>query len=161
MNSEMTIYQPPVNKEIFLYCQALILGTLHRLWATLNRRSTHMPELDETLCCNQIDGSHYAGVHPVEIDHIHGSEGKGDAFDSNFYPTKEITRNRWLGIAKELLRGRDLPPVELVEVEGEYFAAMDITASQLRIAWVSCTLRLKSSICIWHIGLDNLCDNSD
>jgi len=121
MNSEMTIYQPPVNKEIFLYCQALILGTLHRLWATLNRRSTHMPELDETLCCNQIDGSHYAGVHPVEIDHIHGSEGKGDAFDSNLYPTKEITRSRWLEIAKELLHSRDLPPVNLVEVEGEYF----------------------------------------
>ncbi len=63
----------------------------------------------------------FGGVRPVEIDHIHGSEGKGDAFDRFYYPTKEITRSRWLGIAKELLHGRDLPPVELVEVEGKYF----------------------------------------
>jgi hypothetical protein len=121
MISEMNLNCPPLNKEISLYWQALFLGSLHRLWARLTSRPTHLLDMDETLCCKHIEGSHYAGVHPVEIDQINGTEGKGDAFDSGFYPTKEITRSRWLGIAKELLHGRDLPPVELVEVEGKYY----------------------------------------
>jgi hypothetical protein len=86
----------------------------------VNRRSAER-NLDETLCYNHFEASHYAGIHPVEIDQFHGSEGKDDAFDIYFYPIKQVTRNRWLGIAKQLLHGRDLPPVELVEVGGVYY----------------------------------------
>jgi hypothetical protein len=121
MIAELYPNRPPINKEFALYRKALFLGSLHRLWARLTGRPTHLRDLYETLCCNHIEASHYAGLHPVEIDQIHGSEGKGVAFDSNFYPIKEVTRCRWLGIAKELLHGRDLPPVELVEVGGEYY----------------------------------------
>ncbi|MGA2491137.1 MAG: hypothetical protein ABSF99_13300 [Anaerolineales bacterium] len=75
-------------------------------------------ELDVTLCCQQVQNSHYTGVHTVNIDCIKGTEGKADTFDAAFYPVKEITRSRWVSIAREKLNGQELPPVKLLDVDG-------------------------------------------
>jgi hypothetical protein len=38
-----------------------------------------------------------------------------------FYPTQERSRTRWMGIALEKLPGRDLPPVELIQIGDSYY----------------------------------------
>ena len=106
------------DQAVRLFWQATQSGWLQRLWARLTRRPTKLLELDVTLCCQPVQNIHYAGIHPVSIDCIKGTEGKSDAFDPAFYPIKEISRSRWVSVAREKLRGRELPPVEIVDVDG-------------------------------------------
>ncbi len=108
-------------QTIHLFWRMEINGWWHRLWAWVTHRTSHLLELDETLCCARVENSHYAGLHSVNINRIRGTEGKSDAFDAAFYPTKETTRSRWLSVAREKLLGHDLPPVELLDVDGIYY----------------------------------------
>jgi hypothetical protein len=110
--------QIPTEKAVRLFWQVSKSGWLQRLWARITHRPTKLLELDVTLCCQPVQNIHYAGIHPVNIDCIKGTEGKSDIFDTSFYPVKEITRSRWVSVAREVLRGHDLPPVELVDVDG-------------------------------------------
>jgi hypothetical protein len=104
-----------------LFWQATKSGWWQRLWGWITRRPRKLLELEMTLCCQPVQNIHYAGIHPVSIDRIKGSEGKADVFDTAFYPVKEITRSRWVSIAREKLRGRELPPVEIVDVDGVFY----------------------------------------
>lgn len=104
-----------------LFWHTVQRGWLYRLWARLTRRPEYLLDLDDTLCCTWVQNSHYEGRHPVEINLIRGTQGKGDDFDADFHPMREAIRNRWLNIAIERLCGNDLPPVDLVEVDGVYY----------------------------------------
>ena len=113
--------QIPPGHAVSLFWSVKFKGWLHRLWAWITRHPTHLLDLDETLKSGEIIGSHYAGLKPVEIDEIHGTQGKGDVFDDSFYPKRDITRSRWLSIAKAKLYGKELPPVDLIFVDGVYY----------------------------------------
>jgi hypothetical protein len=111
-----------------LFRQALCLfrmtfrrGWLKRVWARLCHNPERLFVLGETLCCNDIQGSYYVGQRAVQIELIRGTENKVDEFDMDFHPVKETSCNRWLNVALERLGGRDLPPVELLEVDGVYY----------------------------------------
>jgi hypothetical protein len=62
-----------------------------------------------------------AGTRIVPIQQIRGSEGRCTDFDAAFHPLKAHTEDRWLSVAKANLRGRGLPPVELIKVGDAYF----------------------------------------
>ena len=113
--------QTQSNRAVSLFWETISRGWLYRLWARLTHRSTRLLDLDETLCCSELQNSHYAGIHPVSIDRIRGTEGKSGVFDATFHPVSESSRSRWLGIALEKLHGHELPPVDLVDVNGTYF----------------------------------------
>ena len=104
-----------------LFEQAFQRGWLYRLSTFLFRRSYQLKELGQTLCCARVQNSAYAGAYPVEIKQIQGTENKAADFDGHFHPRRQQSRSRWLEVAVERLRGRDLPPVELVEVDGIYY----------------------------------------
>jgi hypothetical protein len=78
-------------------------------------------ELDETLCCTEVTNRSYEGTQAVDVELIRGTEGKAAEFDADFHPLKESSRTRWLSVALERLRGHDLPPVDLVFVDGVYY----------------------------------------
>ncbi len=122
----MSYYANSVQSHLFrralcLFWRTFQGGWLRRLWLRLGHRSERLLELGETLCCADIQSSHYAGQKAVEIELIQGTENKSDEFDREFHPLKETSRSRWLNVALERLRGRSLPPVELVEVDGVYY----------------------------------------
>lgn len=106
------------DKAVYLYKNTKRWRWFHLLWNRLCQRNSQLLDLDEALCCTQVQNSHYGGLHAVNIDCIRGSQGKSDAFDSEFRPVKENTRDRWLSVARAMLRGRELPPVNLVDVDG-------------------------------------------
>jgi hypothetical protein len=60
-------------------------------------------------------------LHTVAISNICGSENRVVDFDCDFNPLQDHTRDRWLGIAAALQRGRCLPPVALIQVGDRYF----------------------------------------
>ena len=121
MMNENMFNQPRVSKPLGLFREAFLHGWLRNVWARLTGQCYCLEELNETLEDACIESSHYAGVKSVPIGKIRGTEGKAEDFDAEFNPTQERTRARWLEIAVQKLRGRDLPPVELVEVGGIYY----------------------------------------
>lgn len=116
-----TTSQINTGQAVTLYWEARQHGWLHKLWALITRRTFRLLELEETLRQSQLSDSHYAGMKTVDIHRIAGTQGKADAFDAEFNPIKENTRTRWINIMLEKLRGKDLPPVDLVEVNGVYY----------------------------------------
>lgn len=109
------------NQAVALFWQTSSRGRSYRFWARLTRRATRLLDLEDTLQCSQVQNSTYAGLRAVCIACIKGTLGKSDVFDAAFHPVKESSRSRWLGIALENLRGRSLPPVDLVDVDGTYY----------------------------------------
>jgi len=57
----------------------------------------------------------------VSIDQICGSESRVHDFDADFNPLQENTKGRWLSIASAMQRGRQLPPVILIQIGESYF----------------------------------------
>jgi hypothetical protein len=102
-----------------LYRKALMLGSAHRLWSGLTRRSNRLHNLSEDHLL--VGSSHYAGVREVCISSIRGSENRDGDFDDQFYPLNENTRQRWQNIAKAYSMGIGLPPVQLIQVGEAYF----------------------------------------
>lgn len=121
MMQTVPLNQPPSNQAVTLFWRTSSRGWFFRLWARLTHHATRLLDLEETLCCNQVQNSAFAGVRAVCIDCIRGTLGKADAFDATFHPVKESSRSRWMGIAIEKLRGHELPPVDLIDVEGTYY----------------------------------------
>lgn len=122
----MTYYAEPeqarsIRLALSLFWRTIRSGWFFRLWARLTHQPDHLIDLDETLCCNPVKCSHYAGTMPVEIKRIRGTESKAEEFDADFHPLKESSLSRWLGVALERLRGHDLPPVDLIDIDGIYY----------------------------------------
>jgi hypothetical protein len=107
-------------QAVAMFWRASNRGKLHSFWTWLTRRTSQLIDLEDALN-GSIEASHYAGIKTVNIDNIRGSQGKTDAFDNNFNPIQETTRSRWLSIAIEKLRGRELPPVELFQLGNDYY----------------------------------------
>jgi len=121
MMQNPTFNQNQSQQILRLFANMMTNGWWHRLWARLTHRTAQLLELDETLCCSEVESSHYAGLRSVNIDNIRGTEGKANIFDDAFHPIKEMARDRWLSVAREKINGHTLPPVELIDVDGTYY----------------------------------------
>jgi hypothetical protein len=66
-------------------------------------------------------GSSLEGVQTVPIARIQGSENRCRDFDTAFHPLVNHNQERWLSVAMARLRGRNLPPVELIRVSDTYY----------------------------------------
>jgi hypothetical protein len=113
--------QPLLERALDLFRRQKSQGFIRRLWMLLVRRSARLRSFDEAIAGARIDNSHSAGTRPVPIQKIRGSLGKTGEFDDQFHPTREEDRSRWLGVAIARLSGRDLPAVDLIELDGFYY----------------------------------------
>jgi hypothetical protein len=113
--------QSLLERALYLFRSQKNQGFLRRLWMFLTRRSACLRSFDESVVGARIENSHFAGTRPVPIDKIRGSLGKAGEFDDQFHPTREEDRSRWLGVAIARLSGRDLPAVDLIELDGFYY----------------------------------------
>lgn len=82
-----------------------------------NRRHRALPSIiDET-----HHAQHYLGVKTIDINDIGGSVNKSNDFDADFNPMSDHIEPRWAKVATAMLNGIDLPPVELIRVNGTYY----------------------------------------
>lgn len=121
MTQNTSFGQIQSNQAVALFWETSSRGWFYRLWARLSHRALRLLNLDEVLCCNEVQNSHYAGIRTVCIACIRGTLGKSDVFDATFHPVTQSSRSRWLGVALEKLRGHELPPVDLIDVDGTYY----------------------------------------
>jgi len=111
----------PTEQPLKMFREMLAHGSLFRLWAKMMHRRFSLLVLGETLKNHPVEASHFAGLKAVHIDHIQGTLNKAGEFDAEFNPTQNRSLSRWVGIALEKLRGNDLPPVYLIQVDGIYY----------------------------------------
>ncbi len=96
-------------------------GFRRRLWMSLTHRSARLRSFDEAVSGARIEDGHSVGTRPVPIQKIRGSLGKTGEFDDKFHPRREEDLTRWLSVAIARLSGRDLPAVDLIELDGYYY----------------------------------------
>jgi hypothetical protein len=104
-----------------LYSQALHQGQRGQLWSSLTGRSRGLLSLEKAGAARAVKAPGDGGTRTVPIRQIRGSESRGTDFDRDFNPLQSHTRERWLGIAAARQRGRNLPPVALIQVGDLYF----------------------------------------
>jgi hypothetical protein len=105
-----------------LYTRVSIVRRVARVWAALRGKGNHqlgftaLPEDVYTTVATTRAGA-------IPISRIRGTAqpGRQRQFDASFRPVDSEIRERWLRVALAYERAIDLPPVELVEIDGEYF----------------------------------------
>lgn len=90
----------------------------YRLQATFRHDSRRLYDLSAVKAVQQ---QHYRGTQTVSLDEIRGSENRTREFDIDFYPVEGYIEERWISVAAALLRGIQLPPVELIKVGDMYY----------------------------------------
>jgi hypothetical protein len=68
-----------------------------------------------------IKGETDKGMQEVEIEKIIGSLNRYEDFDDSFLPKQTYTRDRWQQIDRALMRGENLPPIDLYKIGDFYF----------------------------------------
>jgi hypothetical protein len=104
-----------------LHSRARDRGRRGQLWSILTRRSRYLLTLDEIEATRGLDEHRHVGVRRVPIDQIRGSGGRSSDFDCDFNPLQDHSKRRWMSVATARLRGKALPPVDLVQVGDVYF----------------------------------------
>jgi hypothetical protein len=99
-----------------LFGEALQAARRRTFWARLLRRSTALRTLLRT-----AKAGCYVGRKQVNLDSIRGTEGRLGDFDDQFNPLSDQTRRRWQSVAEAMDAGVVLPPVQLIQVGGEYY----------------------------------------
>jgi uncharacterized ParB-like nuclease family protein len=92
-----------------------------QFFAALFGRSRRLLALDDATANTTIKARYDAGPRTVAMNAIRGTVDKADDFDIDFLPCGDRTEERWVRLATLMRRGEDLPPVELIELDGEYF----------------------------------------
>lgn len=108
-------------KAGFLFSRAKSRGARRALWLKLLGKTNRLQDLSAVAKDARRRPAPQSGVINVALDQIIGSEGRTDDFDSAVNPLKSHNRDRWIGIAAARKKGVTLPPVELIQVGGEYF----------------------------------------
>jgi hypothetical protein len=108
-------------KAGFLFSRAKTRGAWCTLWHKLQGKENRLKDLTQVAGNAKRRPAAQSGIANVALSRIIGSEGRTDDFDSAFNPLKNHNRDRWIGIASARRRGIALPPVELIQVDDEYF----------------------------------------
>lgn len=103
------------------FYQLYVGGIGRRIGRLLGRPQKELIPLSRARQGLVLEGAHRLGNKTVPLERIQGSENKSSEFDRQFRPLKGHIRERWVGLAAAFLRGVVLPPVELIQVGGDYY----------------------------------------
>jgi hypothetical protein len=111
-----------VNTDLVtLYQRLRIRAGTARMIARLTRRHRGLLDLVTLLEHSTVCNCAYAGIKPVAINCILGTENRYADFDCDFLPLADHTIHRWLRIAQARKDGIVLPPVELIQAGEVYY----------------------------------------
>ncbi len=108
----------PIAKPLFE--RARQLARRYHLISVLFRSNRNLDCFSEHFSSTVVQNSHRT-LAQVLIRQIRGSINRVREFDCDFYPMTNDVEARWVRIASMMLQGKELPPVELVQVGDSYF----------------------------------------
>lgn len=132
-----------------LFISAYRTGQIKGLWAFLRRQSRELPLLD------QIDSTKVVRRYAIEqqairLEAIRGSEGKVDEYDIDFYPLHRRDKQRWIGVATNMLRHpNDLLPIDVVQVGDIYYVSNGHhrVSVALRLGYIF----IDANVTVWEV----------
>jgi len=103
------------------YARAHRRALVGRLLArVLRRRCAALCAFEEARREQGAENRRYLGRRTVEVGRVVGSVGRWRDFDGGFMPTR-ASAGRWKRVDLAFRTGRDLPPVVLYKLGGEYY----------------------------------------
>lgn len=109
------------NEALGLYSQIVIGRWVHKVLSLIQHNSRKLMNLNNTKPPTCRKNRHFAGQQSIAIDKIKGTDGRESDFDNDFYPLQDRLRSRWLGVASARLSGKELPPVEVINMGGTFY----------------------------------------
>jgi hypothetical protein len=103
------------------YASACSRGWRGRVWSALTGRSRCLLSLADVSATCAILARRSVGIRTVPIDQIRGTDSRSRDFDRDFNPLQTHTAHRWHSVASARQEGKELPPVELVQIGDVYF----------------------------------------
>jgi hypothetical protein len=96
-------------------------GMFSRILGIVSPPDDRLLSLEQVSTLIKPRGERYAGIKPVPLSSIVGSEGRYHDFTKDFLPRGKHLRSRRLRIIQAMKKGAPLPPVQLYELGGVYF----------------------------------------
>lgn len=101
--------------------QAYRRGFWRTVWGWLTNKNNDLLVFDEIRKALPPSMTHDLGLRTVELDHIVGSVGRYNDFDSAFLPRRLGMRQRWESVDRAILQDISLPPIEVYKIGAFYF----------------------------------------
>jgi hypothetical protein len=136
--------------DVALYNRARSRGRRGRVWSALTGRPRRLLPLAEVDAACTVRTRRYTGMQTVPIRRIGGSEGRSKDFDCDFNPLQHHTRGRWLGIATARQRGKEMPPVELIQVGDVYFVRDG--HHRISVAQALGQREIEAEVTVWQVS---------
>jgi hypothetical protein len=134
-----------------LYERAWRRGQLHRAWARLRGKTTHLPLLRDVRRRFSTITTMEKVRRPIRVDRIVGSDA-GLGFDDHFYPIDRRSRDRWISIAELMIDDpTSVSPIQVVEALGDYYVIDG--HHRVSVARMLDHLYLDADVTVW--GLNN------
>jgi hypothetical protein len=133
-----------------LYRGARKRGRRGQLWSTLTRRPCRLLALSEIHAGCRARARHYAGLRTVSIRHIRGSQSRAHDFDRDFNPLQDHSQGRWLSIAAARRRGKELPPIKLIQIGDIYF--VQDGHHRLSVARALGQQAIEAEVTVWEVA---------
>lgn len=111
-------------KQADLYYRKMCFrGCLWRLWRRLTHKPVELMDFDSFTHGTPIQNSFDAGIKTVQIEKIIGTVSKKNMFDANLNLKSDHKSwaQRWKRILKCYLLDEEIPSVELIQVNENYF----------------------------------------
>jgi len=119
------------------------------LWSVLSGRSHSLLALSAVAANCRVRSRWSAGTRTVPIPGIRGSEGRCGDFDADFRPLQGHSHDRWVGIAAAWELGRELPPVELVQI-GDFYFVRD-GHHRISVARAMGQEHIEAEVTVWDV----------
>lgn len=90
----------------------------------LTGRAQRLRSIDPFLRAAGFEGRSFGGVREIAVDRIVGSAApdfKAGDFDPGFLPINRRMRERWTRIYQAMVEGDELPPIDVYQVDGNYY----------------------------------------
>jgi len=133
-----------------LYSEARSKGRRGRAWSVLTGRSRRLFTLAEIKAACTVRARHYAGLRTVPIAQIRGSEDRSSDFDRDFNPLQGKSKWRWLSVATAWQKGKELAPVDLVQVGDVYFVRDG--HHRVSVARALGQREIEAEVAVWQVG---------
>ena len=92
-----------------------------KLFSLIRGRSDDLLSFADVKKTVRTEGESYIGCRTIPIGQIVGSEDRTADFNKDFNPRRDFMKHRWVSVDSAFYEGVTLPPVRLMELDGQYF----------------------------------------
>ena len=143
---EITCYSQALQRAEALYRSVRFAGQVSRFLSWLFHQPVHLKDASEIIN-GEILAYNFAGVKSVAINDIIASEKRYSDFDFAFNPLNDTGWNRWINIAALIYLGAELPPVNLLQINGTYI----VRDGHNRISVTNALGKDRITACVTHL----------